>query len=127
MMTITKRDAKGRILPGGKVLSSEDAKDLRSKRDDHKVIRDQILKEAGYDNPDDAPAGERNMADIAARGNYSAAKHYASSKPVKDQDATTPEGYPQPGEKCPTCHQYVLADLVMTDDELDIVIEILDL
>ena len=123
-MTITKRDEMGRILPGGKVLSSEEAKALGNRGGKVKAgtSRDQLLKEAGYDNPDDAPESKRLLAKKAAEGYVPAIKGFLSKEEAKDVSVVV-----QPGERCPTCQQYVLVDMQITDDEMDSVIEGLDL
>ncbi len=122
MMTITKRDSKGRILPGGKVLSSEEAKDLVKQKVRAGTSRDQLLKEAGYDDPEEAPESKRLMAQEAAKGHIPAIKGFLGKEEAKDVSVVV-----QPGERCPTCHQYVLADMQITDDEMDSVINELDL
>ncbi len=125
MMTITARDSKGRILPGGKVLSSEEAKDLVKQKGKVRAgtSRDQLLKEAGYDNPDEAPESKRLLAQQAAKGYVPAIKGFLGKEDAKDVSVAVV----QPGDRCPTCHQYVLADMQITDDEMDSVIEGLDL
>ncbi len=123
-MTITKRDEMGRILPGGKVLSSEEASALRNSGGKVKAgtSRDKLLKEAGYDNPDEAPESKRLMAQQAAKGQVPAIKGFMGKEEAKDVSVVI-----QPGERCPTCQQYVLADMQITDDEMESVIDGLDL
>ncbi len=126
-MTITNRDSKGRILPGGKVLSSEEAKEIGSLQKGKKEKQssaDQLLQDAGYDNPEAAPMRKRLMAKEAAGGSVPAIKSFATKGEI---EAETPAGYPLPGEKCPTCRQYVLADMQIDDDFLEGIIYELDL
>ncbi len=124
-MAITKRDKLGRILPGGKVLSSEQAS-AQGKLGGlakAKNSRDQLLIEAGYDNPDEAPAAKRLLAMEAAKGNVTSIKSFLSKNEAKDVSVVVV----QPGDRCPTCQQYVIADMQMSEETMDSVIEGLDL
>ena len=57
IMTITERDELGRIKKGGKVLTSQEAGKIGKLGYQVKKAssREQLLVEAGYDNPKDAP------------------------------------------------------------------------
>ena len=126
-MTIIKRDSLGRILPGGKVLSSEDATNqgkMRKGKKEKLTSASQLLQDAGYPDPEDAPERKKLMAQEAAKGNVPAIRSFATKDELK---AEVQVGYPAPGERCPTCQQYVLADMQITDDEMDSVIDGLDL
>ena len=118
-MPILERDDLGRATKS--VLSSEDASKMgklsgKSRAGDS---RDQLLKEAGYDNPDDAPESKRLLAQQAAKGYVPAIKGFLSKEEAKDVSVVVV----QPGERCPTCQQYVLADMQMSGETLDSVIE----
>lgn len=126
-MTITDRDKLGRIKKGGKVLTSEQAskqgKMQREKGKKQASSKDELLKDAGYDEPEDAPVTTRLMADAAAKGNVTAIRTFA---PNEETPTVKGHGYPQPNEKCPTCSQYVLADLQITEGEERYIIYSLD-
>ena len=121
-MTITERDERGRVTKS--VLSSERAKEIGKLGGAAKAgnSRDQLLKEAGYDNPDDAPEGKRLLAQQAAKGYVPAIKGFLAKEDMKDVSVAVI----QPGERCPTCHQYVLVDMQIPDDEMESVIDGLD-
>ncbi len=123
MMPITERDERGRIVKS--VISSEKAKEIGKLGGVAKGSnsRDQLLKEAGYDNPDEAPESKRLMAQQAVKGNVPAIKGFLGKEDIKDVSVAAV----QPGEKCPTCHQYVLADMQIPDEEMESVIDELDL
>lgn len=127
-MTITDRDPKtGQILPGGKVLPTEEAKRIGKMQKGKKeklASADELLKDAGYDDPEDAPERRKLMAQEAAKGVIPAIKSFATKD---EQAAETRAGYPAPGETCQTCNQYVIADLQISDDELDDIIGRLEL
>ena len=123
MMTITERDELGRVTKS--VLSSERAKEIGKLGGAAKAgnSRDQLVKEAGYDNPDDAPEGKKLLAQQAAKGYVPAIKGFLGKEDMKDVSVAVV----QPGERCPVCHQYVLADMQIPDDEMESVIDGLDL
>lgn len=121
-MAITKRDELGRATESK--LSSEEASKMgklsgKSRAGDS---RDQLLKEAGYDNPDEAPESKRLLAQQAAKGYVPAIKGFLGKEEEKDVSVVV-----QPGDRCPTCQQYVLADMQIADDEMESVIDGLDL
>ena len=122
-MAITERDERGRIVKS--TMSREEASERGKLGGLEKAqrYRDQLLREAGYDEPDEAPAAKRLLAMEAAKGNVTSIKSFLSKSETKDVSVTVV----QPGERCPTCQQYVLADMQMTDDEMDNVIDGLDL
>ncbi len=125
MMTITERDSKGRFVTGGVTLSREEASRRGKLGGEAKSLasRDQLLKEAGYDDPEEAPESKRLLAQQAAKGYVPAIKGFLSKDDVKDVSVVVV----QPGERCPTCQQYVLADMQLSDGEMDGVINELDL
>ena len=126
-MSITKRDPKtGQILPGGKKLSSEQAAEMGSavKGKKEKLISvDQLLKDDGYPDPEKAPERRRLMAAEAAKGNTTAIKSFSTKE---EQEASSPTGSVQPGHICPTCRQYVLTDLVLTDDQIGNILDAIE-
>ena len=124
IMAITERDERGRIVKS--VISSEQAAEMgkRSRQVMKGTSRDKLLQEADYEDPDDAPEYLRILAKQALTSTPAMKAYLQLTKTVEDVKA---EVTVQPGERCPTCHQYVLADMQMTEETLDSVIEGLDL
>lgn len=129
MMTITERDELGRATKS--VLSRDQAskmgKQSHAKRGSETA--DKILAEAGYD--DDNPASEqlKVLVDYGVSGKSGAVAALRDVRRITstEEAATGPAVAVRPGNKCPTCHQYVLADMQIADDEMDSVIDDLDL
>lgn len=118
------RDSKGRFTSTD--LGTEEATRLGSIPKTPKVQKEaaeELLKEAGYDNPVDAPTRTKLMAKEAAKGNTTAIKSFGTKEEAKDLKLQAVAE----GEKCPTCGQYNLADMQINDDELDSIIDGLDL
>jgi hypothetical protein len=82
------------------------------------------LIEAGYEQPDQAPEHLRILARQAMSSTPAMRDFLKLTKQMED---TVQAVEIQPGEKCPTCNQYVLADMKISDYEMDSVINELDL
>ena len=123
MMPIIERDELGRATKA--TLSSEAASEMGKLSGKSRAgnSRDQLLKEDGYDNPDDAPESKRLLAQRAASGYVPAINKFMTD----NHKGVVKVATVQPGDKCPVCHQYVLDDMQITDDEMESVIDELDL
>ena len=124
MMTITERNPDGTIKSS--VLDSETAAAMgkRGREVMKGTSRDKLLQEADYDDPDDAPEYLRILAKQALTSTPAMKAYLQLTRTVEEAKV---EVTVQPGEKCPTCSQYVLADMQMAEETLDSVIEGLDL
>lgn len=133
---ITKRGPDGRILPGGRELSSEEARAMQAKKhalsvDAKKSDYETLLAEAGYDNPDDAPKVLQVVAkDIANQGNRTmqAVVQYRQLTDLKKAGSLDkPEtGKPAPGTICPKCNELVMTDFRPDASQRDAASEYLD-
>lgn len=124
-MTITDRDSKGRIKKGGKVLTSEQASiqgKMPKGKKEKSASRDQLLKESGYDDPDSAPESKKLLAEEASKGSVPAINKFLGKQEEITQSATLM----QPGDFCPSCHQYVIRELQLDEDQLDSILESID-
>ncbi len=123
MMPIIERDELGRIVKS--TITSQRAKEIGSMG--HQVKRgaskDQLLVEAGHE-PDEAPEHLRVLAKLAQSSAPAMRDFLKLTKPAIE---ATGEVTVAPGEKCPVCSQYVLADMQMSEETLSSVIEGLDL
>lgn len=121
----------GRILPGGKVLSSEQASEMgkQSHAKRGSETADKILAEAGFDDDNPAPEHLQVLVDYGVSGKSGAVAALRDVRRLTstEEAAAGPAVAVKPGHKCPVCNQYVLADMEMTDETLDSVIEGLDL
>ena len=129
-MTIIERDEQGRIVK--KVLSSEKAAEMgrRSHAKRGSETANKILAEAGFDADNKAPEHLQVLADYAVSGKSGAVVALRDFRKLTSIDETTvtPDQLTvKPGDKCPVCHQYVLADMQISEDELISVIDGLDL
>ncbi len=121
----------GRILPGGKVLSSEKASEMGKQSHGKRgsETANKILAEAGYD--DDNPASEqlKVLVDYGVSGKSGAVAALRDVRRITstEEAAVSTAVAVKPGSKCPVCHQYVLADMQIPDDEMESVIDGLDL
>ena len=107
---ITRRDPKtGRILPGGKILSGEEATSMVQKRWDKPLKEDteDLILEAGYQNTKDCPTDFRLLCERAAGGDVRSIIEYGR-RVGRYSDDNTEYSRPSPGEICPTCKQAVL-------------------
>ena len=122
-MAITERDSLGRIVKS--TLTSERAKELTKiglvKRKGASM--DQLLVEAGHE-PGEAPEHLRVLAKLA-QTSPPAMRDFLKMTKVIDDKAEAIVAIP--GELCPTCSQYVLTDLVLTDEQTSEVLELIDL
>ena len=121
-MAITERDSMGRIVKSS--LSSERAKEIgRIGNVARKgASMDQLLVEAGHE-PEEAPEHLRILAKLA-QSSPPAMRDFLKMTKVIDDKAEVVLAIP--GELCPTCSQYVLTDLQMTDEQVGTVLESID-
>lgn len=123
-MAIKERNPDGTIKSS--TLSKEEASRLGSmqkKKKEKLKSADQLLADDGYPDPDDAPERKRLMAEQAAKGNVTAIRFFSTKEDIKEPG---PSAAVQPGQVCPTCKQYVLTDLRMSEETLNSVIEMVD-
>lgn len=106
-MSITKRDEEGKVVKGGKELSSEEAAAMASKRWDNTKAAEAegvhaLLRDLGWD--DDAPETANLLAEVAAskgsRSIQALRELIKISGRYRDQDNTAKF---IEGEPCPTC------------------------
>jgi len=94
-------------LPGGKHLSSEDAAAMARKRWDkkHDANVTELLLQAGFDNPEDAPATLRLLAEKAVQsssGSVTALVQFVKS--MNNRGSVERErGWDWRRDPCPTC------------------------
>ena len=123
-MAITERNPNGTIKSSK--LSSDEAKRIGSmpkgKKEKLKSA-DQLLADDGYPEPEEAPERKRLMAEQAAKGNVTAIRFFSTKEDIKE---TGPAIAVQPGQTCPTCKQYVVTDLRLTEEQTGSVIEMID-
>ena len=121
-MSITKRGPDGRILPGGKELSTEEARELQELRYSKplKDTAESILAEAGYSDDNPAPASVKLMVDIAVskKGNSVAAMREVLRMTGKIDKQGQP-GKPAPGTICSLCGELVMTEFRPDADQLD--------
>lgn len=119
-MSITKRGPDGRILPGGKELSSEEAREIQKAgaAKPRKDTAESILTEAGYSEDNPAPTSVKLLVDIAVskRGNSVPAMREVLRMTGKTDKAGQP-GKPGPGSVCPLCNELVMTDFRPDDKQ----------
>jgi hypothetical protein len=128
---ITKRDEFGRILPGGKELSSDRARELVKKRWEKPIQQSlsTLLLEAGYSDPEEAPEHIKVLAEIAVSqrsGSVAALRDFRKLARL-DREITRdyqPSVILNPGDICPTCNHPVLD--IIEPETAKILLEILD-
>lgn len=112
----TPPDAAAAIANKGHKMASDNSNDI-----------DELLEYLGLDSPYDYQMAKLMMGGKA--GAVAASKELlkASAERGNFKSTKAKKIQLQPGEKCPTCQQYVLSLLQISDDELDKVIDSLDL
>ena len=124
-MAITERNPNGTIKSSK--LSKEEASRMGSapkgRKDKLKSV-DQILVEDGYPDPTVAPERDKLMAAQAAKGVVTAIKYFSTKVDKKTTSLAIPV---EAGKQCPTCKQYVLADLVIGEELIGSVLEAIEL
>ena len=110
---IVKRDpSTGRILKTE--LTPEQASEMGKRRWEkgRQSTRTTLLEEAGYPNSDDAPEHLTLLAEIASSGRSGAVAALRDflrlTRPISGNPG---EATVVPGEKCPTCRQFVMRDM----------------
>jgi len=83
---------------------------------------DQLLVEAGHE-PEEAPEHLRILAKLA-QTSPPAMRDFLKMTKVIDDKAEAIVAIP--GELCPTCSQYVLTDLRITEEQMSEVLELID-
>ena len=118
-MTITERHPDGRIKK--KSLSSEEAARIGKKGYSVKKANstDQLLIEAGHE-PGEAPEHLRILAKQAL-SSTPAMKAFLQLTRTAEESGDLAVAIP--GEQCPTCRQWVLADMQMTEVEIGEMLE----
>jgi hypothetical protein len=121
-MTIIERDEQGRIVK--KVLSSEKAAEMgrRSHAKRSSETANRILAEAGFDADNQAPEHLQVLADYAVSGKSGSVVALRDFRKLTSSEETTviPDQLTiKPGQKCPTCRQYLLTDLQLTDEQTE--------
>ncbi len=116
---ITERDEQGRIVK--KELSSKSASEIasRSHQKRNTEAGNRLLVEAGFDDDNPAPEHLAILADYGVSGKAGAVgalrdfRRLTGSAAGEDMPAGA---IVHPGDICPTCKQYVMAGLEVTDD-----------
>ena len=84
---------------------------------------DVLLAEAGHDDPSKAPKVLQVVCEqIAERGPRSIQAAVQYRQLTSRQEASS-AGKVRPGDRCPTCHQWVLFGLELTDEQVGAAIE----
>lgn len=109
---ITQRDENGRIVPGGKQLSSEEARELRSHvKDNHQkaqAAEAAILAEMGYSDDNPAPAIIQELAGLATSRRANSTSAISQLLKIAHTNGAGADGISlippsKPGDICPLC------------------------
>ena len=119
-MTITERHPDGRIKK--KSITSEEAKRIGKMGYSVKKANstDNLLIEAGHKQPDKAPEHLRILAKQAL-SSTPAMKAFLQLTRTTEESGDLAVAIP--GEQCPTCRQWVLAELQMSEEEVASVVD----
>ncbi len=123
-MAITGRNPDGTIKSSK--LTSEEASKLgkmQKKKEEKLKSADQLLADDGYPDPEEAPERKKLMATEAAKGVVTAIRYFSTKEDITEAG---PAAAVQPGQVCPTCKQYVFADLILTEEQCGSVLEMID-
>ena len=114
-----------------KYLSSEEARTMQAKKHEKSVETKRtdyeiLLREAGYDNPDDAPKVLQVVVnDIIAQGSRTMPAVVQYRQLTGKRDAASQPGRPSPGSVCPLCNELVMSDFRPSDGHLDAAMDLI--